>query len=741
MWDRERSLIDHILVLLEHLCANGVEFYRLFENDGGRAAELSGLDALSLQMAYEVTDFMDKMPGGFLIYRANEDEEILYANQGLLQIFQCDNMTEFRELTHNSFRGLVCEEDLDVVETSIQQQIDSSQYDLDYVEYRIFRKDGSMRWIEDYGHFVHSKTLGDIFYVFLVDATEKAERHRIKEALLRQEKEKSEQRWRSRMEEYDKERALINQEYLRRMEVIEGLSVNYDSIFYADLEEDKILPYRLGSRMESIFGGTYHTMDYAGCIQRYILDWVHPEDRARVTRETAAKCVRQQLEQNDVYYLNYRVLFEGEIQYLQVRFVNVGQQVGQIVLGCRRVDDELRRELEQKQILEQALRDAHLSIKAKNTFLSNMSHDMRTPLNAIFGFTALARNHLNDQEAVTGYLDRIDASSHQLLNLIDEVLKLSWLDSNEVRAEEKPCQLGEILEEVHSFLLPQALEKDIDFTLDCSGVRHDAIYGDPEKLNQLVMYLANNAVTYTPVGGKASIIAREDEELSNSYSVYRVIVQDNGIGISEDFIQQIFEPFTRERNTTLSGIHGVGLGLTIARNLADLLGGAIEVSSVVDKGSTFTVTLRLRTQPEAVPETESPARRRILLVEDNEINTEIASEILRTLGFDVDTAVNGAIGVDKVRSSRPGDYDLILMDIQMPVMDGWEATRAIRALPDKALAGIPIVALSANVFDSDIQQSLDSGMNAHLAKPIDVPLLQRTIEGFIEKHEKQARPA
>ena len=189
-------------------------------------------------------------------------------------------------------------------------------------------------------------------------------------------------------------------------------------------------------------------------------------------------------------------------QYLQMRFVAVGQteRVAQLVMGCRRVDDEIRREMEQKQLLEEAQNNAQLSITAKNTFLSNMSHDMRTPLNAIFGFTALAKSSLPDVRAARGYLERIESSSRQLLDMIDKVLQLSWMDSNEAQAEESDCSLREILEEVRDFLLPQAAEKDIAFTLDCSQVRHDAVRGDREKLGQLVMYLANNAVTYTPAG-------------------------------------------------------------------------------------------------------------------------------------------------------------------------------------------------------------------------------------------------
>lgn len=739
MKNRGHSLIDHILVLLDRLRANGVEFERLMR-DGERASALDtlgGMDDQSLRMANEILDFMDEMPGGFLTYRANGDEEILYANQGLLRIFQCDSMEEFRTLTGGSFRGIVAPEDLEAVEESIWQQVDASQYDLDYVEYRIIRKDGAVRWIEDYGHFVRDTSVGDIFYVFLADATDKMERRQAEEARLLQEKERSEREWRSRMEAYDKERARINQEHLRHREVIEGLSVNYESIFYVNLDEDKILPYRLSSRTESIFNEPYHTLDYAGCIRRYVEAWVHPEDRERVIREADADYARRMLKDNEAYSINYRVISQGETQYLQVRFVNVGQKArpSQVVMGCRRVDEELRRELEQKQILEEALRDAQASIVAKNTFLSNMSHDMRTPLNAIFGFTTLMKNSLGDHPEALDYLNRIESSSRQLLDMIDKVLRLSWTDSHEARVEEKPCRLGEILEEVRDFLLPQASEKHIDLTLDCSQVRHDEICGDREKLGQLVMYLVNNAVTYTPSGGSVSITVEEGEELSGSSAMYRIAVQDTGIGISEEFLKQIFEPFTRERNTTLSGIHGVGLGLTIARNLANLLGGTIEVSSVVDKGSAFTVTLRLRFRnqeayapPAGETSSEKSACRRILLVDDNELNMEIESAILESLGFEIDSAADGSIALAKLRSAPPGRYDLVLMDIQMPVMDGWQAARAIRSLPDHTLAQIPIIALSANSFENDIRTSLEAGMDAHLPKPIDVPVLLSAID-------------
>lgn len=700
---RDRPVIEHILALIDLFQTGRVASNR--RTEGLRPEEED------LQAAWEMLDFMEEMPGGFLIYRAGGNEEIVFANRGLLRILQCETMEEFRRLTGNSFRGLVHPDDLDEVERSIDGQIASSRFDLDYVEYRVTAKDGSTRWIEDYGHFVHSEVVGDVFYVFLVDATEKRDQLR-------------------------RERALIDQEHLRRLEVIEGLSVNYESIFYADMEEERIRPYRLSGRMESIFNEK-DTLTYTDCMKEYILRWVHEEDREQVARETSPENVRRKLTGDLTFYLNYRVVERGEAEYLQVRFVNVGRKdrASQVVLGCRRVDEELRREMEQKQLLEEALHNANSSIVAKNTFLSNMSHDMRTPLNAIFGFTALARHNLNSPEVMAGYLDRIESSSRQLLDMIDKVLKLSWIDSSEAKAEETPFSLWEALNEVYTFLLPQAEEKGLDFTLDCSQVTHDAVLGDREKLGQLVMYLVNNAVTYTHPGGTVQLAAMERETLPNHCAVYRLAVQDTGIGISEEFLQQIFEPFTRERNTTLSGVHGVGLGLAIAKDLAELLGGSIEVDSAVGQGSTFTVTLRLRLQEETAPQARQEiwdaSCHNILLAEDNEINREIAESILMEAGFSVESVEDGAAALEAVRSSPPGTYDLVLMDIQMPVMNGWQAAEAIRALPDPALARIPIVALSANVFESDIQRSLDAGMEAHLAKPIDVPRLLRTIRELV----------
>ncbi len=673
----------------------------------------------------QIIRFMDEMPGGFFIYHADGDEKLIFANQAMLRIFQCETLDEFRALTGNSFRGIVHPDDLEEVEQSIQEQITASQYDLDYIEYRITRKDGSVRWLEDYGHFIRNRSVGDIFYVFASDATEK------KNHLL------------NLIEAYNKERNSINQEHLRRLEVIEGLSINYDSILYADLDSDTILPYRLSSRTKRQFDERFQKRQFLWYVSDYIDTWVHPEDRGMLSRATAPEYIRKRLADGKTYYINYRVINGEKIQYLQLRIVNVSKKdhISQIVLGYRRVDEELRREMEQKQILESALENAKLAILAKNTFLSNMSHDMRTPLNAIFGFTGLAKKHLDDTAAMCSYLEKIETSSRQLLDLIDKVLEISWTETDNTHITETECSLRSILQDVHRSLSLPASEKNIAFTLDDAGLAHPDIYGDPDKLRHLFLYLADNAVTYTQTDGQVELTVREVEKLSNDYIVYQFIFRDTGIGISESSLQRIFDPFEREKNTTFSGIHGTGLGLTIARNIAEMMQGSIDVESTLGVGSTFTVTLRLRIQNQTDPifaDSNEVLQRlfdqKILLVEDNEINLEIETEMLEELGFLIDTAENGSIAVEKIRNAKPGEYALILMDIQMPVMDGRAATRAIRSLEDPELSHIPIIALTADAFESDRLKSIECGMDAHLTKPIDVPVLLETIAHTVYTH-------
>ena len=720
----------------------------LSAEDSLPAELVSFIDAHDRQIALQFQKFIEEIPGGFFIYHAGGSEELIYANQALLRIFQCDTMEEFKELTGNTFRGLVHPDDLDYVEKSIAEQISHSQYDLDYVEYRIIRKDGEVRWVDDYGHFVHSDTVGDIFYVFIGDATEKKNRHNQEKEDLINERLMQEQKLQRKIEEYNRQLEHINLEHLRRLETIEGLSIDYKSIFYADLEADQIQCYRLNNRFTTSPEKERKILPFSGYFAYYIRTWVHPEDRDIVSKATSAEYIRINLAASKSLHVNYRILRNDDTEYIQLRIVNVGggDTASQIIMGFRSVDEEIIHEIKQKQTLEEALVQANLANVTKNMFLSNMSHDVRTPMNAIVGFTALAKKHIDDREKVKDYLDIIENSSSQLLHLLNDVLEISKIDMGKVYVENAQCSLLEIAQNIQATMLSRAYEKHINLSLGTSGLKHSIVYTDRQKITQILLCLASNAVKYTGEGGQIKIMITEEPDDSKDYSIFHFMVEDNGIGISEKFIGHIFEPFERENNTTLSGVYGTGLGLTITKNLVEMLDGTIEVKSTVGEGSTFTVTLRLLIQnPTQKTSKEAPSissfhadNQHVLIVEDNEINLEIETELLQDAGFIVDTAVNGRIALDKIKQSKPGDYDLILMDIQMPVMDGYHAARAIRQIADPALCSIPIIALSANAFEEDRKRAEESGMNAHIAKPIDIPQLLSTIREITENADSAA---
>lgn len=734
------NIIEHMLMILNTAQSSNINIDLLLENHAGADMSLTS-DHSSIEPVHEFIQFMDEMPGGFLIYHADGNEEIIYANKALLRIFQCSTLADFRYITGNSFKGVVHREDLETVERSIKEQIAHSHYDLDYVEYRIIRKDGTVRWVEDYGHFIHSQTVGDIFYVFISDATEKRNHILSEKAALINEKKENEQKLQSLIEEYDKELKLINQEQLRRLEVIEGLSVNYASILYVDLDTDKVLPYRLSTRNENQFNSEFKAHTFSRYAKDYVTTWVHPEDRSLVARVTTPEYIREKLSNSKTYYVNYRILSDSHTQYLQLRIVNVStdKHISQIVMGYRNVDEEVLLAREQQRALEEALNNANLANNAKNAFLSNMSHDMRTPLNAIFGYALLAKEHIQTPEAALNYLNKIESSGRQLLDLIEKVLEISLMESRDIQIADDECNLCDILQDVQKTVQPLADDKNITLTVNSAQLEHCDIYGDQDKLKHFLLYLANNAIKYTKNAGRIDINAIEIERLPNDCSIYRFTVQDTGIGIHKEFLEHIFEPFEREQNTTFSGVYGTGLGLTIAKNIVEKMGGTITAQSTVGVGSIFTVTLRLRTQSSPLLSSidtdrilDQVMQQKILLVDDNEINLEIETEILHGLAFSIETATNGVIAVNMIKNSRPDEYALVLMDIQMPVMDGRCAAKAIRELEDPILSRIPIIALSANAFEHDKRLSLKSGMDAHLTKPIDIPLLLETMARIIQ---------
>ena len=399
---------------------------------------------------------------------------------------------------------------------------------------------------------------------------------------------------------------------------------------------------------------------------------------------------------------------------------------------------------------EDALKVAESASKAKSTFLSNMSHDIRTPMNAIIGFATLALDDIRDGKKVEDYLSKILSSSKHLLGLINDILDMSRIESGKVVLEEQETDLVTTLQELQSIMEGQAKERKLKLHVDYSNLRDRHVYCDKTRLNQVMFNLLANAVKFTSEGGSIWLTMSQLEPTYEveDRAIYEIRVKDTGIGIDKAFIKHIFEPFERERTSTVSKIQGTGLGMAITKNIVDMMGGTIEVESQKGVGTEFIIRLELRLQAEARVANEDGTKqhghaegvaefagKRLLLAEDNELNREIACMLLSKYGFVIDTAENGQEAVDLVAASAPDHYDLVLMDIQMPVMDGHEATRRIRNLEDKELAKVPVVAMTANAFDEDRKAAKECGMNGFISKPINMQEVVQALRMCLQDHK------
>ena len=390
--------------------------------------------------------------------------------------------------------------------------------------------------------------------------------------------------------------------------------------------------------------------------------------------------------------------------------------------------------------------------RAETIFLNSISHDIRTPLNVIIGYTALASAHVNEAQEVKKYLSKIETASNHLLLLVNDILDMSHIESGTLKIEYAPVYFPDVLEGLKAIVQTDTSAKQLKFCADTKNMVHRNVITDKLRLNQVLLNILENAVKYTRPGGRICFQIQELKGQEPGFAKYEFRVKDTGIGMSEEFIAHIFEPFSREQTSTVSGIEGMGLGMAIVKKIVDRMDGTIAVKSRQGKGTEVTVILPFKVsgQPN---EWEANTRKKIvqiqrfsedknfenlfkgkkiLLTEDNELNREIAVELLKEEGFILDTAEDGTIAVEKMRTAKPGQYDLILMDIQMPIMDGYEATRQIRKLENPETANIPIVAITANAFEEDRQKALEAGMNEHVSKPIDLERLLEVLKNVLK---------
>ena len=394
-----------------------------------------------------------------------------------------------------------------------------------------------------------------------------------------------------------------------------------------------------------------------------------------------------------------------------------------------------------KDITTEALQTAENANKAKTDFLSNMSHDIRTPMNAIIGMTSLIRHDAGNKAKVIEYADKIDISSQHLLGIINDVLDMSKIEAGKTVFKYTDFSILDFITELNTIFHSQIDEKNQTLTIIKENIRHEWVNGDQVHLMQIFSNLVSNAVKYTQEGGKIQFLVEECETKSSVYAKYRFLVSDNGMGMSADFKDTIFDAFTRAESSMTNKIQGTGLGMAITKNLVEAMGGTIDVESELGQGSCFEVLIDLRIAEDRFvssaeqAEKDEPAGNvlkgmRFLCAEDNELNAEILMELLKIEGAECTICENGKRVLEAFEQSAPGDYDMILMDVQMPVMNGYEATKAIRRSSHELAKTIPIIAMTANAFSEDIQHSLAAGMNAHVSKPVEMKVLEKTIRSI-----------
>ena len=401
--------------------------------------------------------------------------------------------------------------------------------------------------------------------------------------------------------------------------------------------------------------------------------------------------------------------------------------------------------------LEIALKKAEDASLAKTSFLNNMSHDIRTPMNVILGYAQLMENELNGKDIpeVLEHLEKLQQSGNLLLSIINNVLDMARIESGRMEIDENYCRIEDVWKSLFAVFDEKARKKNISLHYTMN-VEHEHVLTDVTKIKEILVNILSNAIKYTPAGGSVMVYVDELPCDESGYMIVRIRISDTGIGMSQDYLTKIFEAFTREKNTTKSKIAGTGLGMSIVKNYVDLLGGTIDVESELGKGSTFTVTLKHRIADERyyvkkhIEESgtgnEILEGRNILLAEDNDLNAEIAEAILERAGLRIERVENGIQCVNRILKMPAGTYDMIFMDIQMPQMDGYKATQTIRNLPDKDKACIPIIAMTANAFAEDKKKTMEAGMNAHLSKPLNVPELMDTIRKFCDGKQMCQRP-
>ena len=516
----------------------------------------------------------------------------------------------------------------------------------------------------------------------------------------------------------------------QQLKVIGGLCKEYDSVYYVDVEQDIAIPYVRPETIEKAFP---MKDSFRNLYENYVNNAVVAEDRLYMLEMGKYDVVQKELETKEAYELKYHTTHLGKKQHFQLRIMCVGEAYEQ-VWAFRNIETIVQEHIRQENKLQTALKKAKSAENAKTSFLFNMSHDIRTPMNAVLGYASMAERHIDNKERVRDCLKKLQIAGEQLLGLISSVLDMSKIESGEMELTERLNHIPTVVKEVETIFALEMKKKNIEFSVVCD-VKDEDVFMDEVKMIQIETNLIGNALKYTEPGGKVEYSVRQISEIEDGYVTFEARVKDTGRGIGKEFAKKLFEPFQRERNSTVAKVEGTGLGLAITKNLIEMMNGTIVCNSEVGVGTEFIYTVKLRAAEINVKQSMIAMEEetldlngfRVLLVEDNELNREIAEELLEEAGCVVEVAEDGAVAVHMVSTNEAGYYDVVLMDIQMPIMNGYEATKAIRQLPNRELADIPIIAMTANAFEDDKKQALQVGMNEHISKPIDIDKMLKTM--------------
>lgn len=513
--------------------------------------------------------------------------------------------------------------------------------------------------------------------------------------------------------------------------LIDGLDLDTSDFAYPGTYiEDEMIPY-INSALS---GKTIYSQEIIDTTWGHIFTACYPVKATDGSNEIiGALCIEMDMESA------YTFLSKSSRNSLQIAIAAAIVALLLLVCVYHILQNQRAKDREQQMLLRKSAAAAEAANKAKSAFLFNMSHDIRTPMNAIIGYAELSRNHLHEPDKLSEYLSNIRTCGQKMLSIIDNILEIARIENNQIVLEENICNIEESFDSCIVMFNTAVQEKHQTITVH-KQVANPYVYIDSSHLSEIVLNVISNAIKYTGQNGKIDCCLTQKPHEDADWCYMEISIADNGIGMSEEFQAHIFESFSREHSSTISGIEGTGLGMGIVKNLVDLMHGMIEIQSSPGKGSTFTICIPCRTarKEEAEPRKSSSDRpqktlagKRILLAEDNDLNAEIAIELLSEEGLLVDRVSNGVACVEKLEKAAPDFYDLILMDIQMPVMNGYDATRKIRQLEDPFRSSIPIIAMTANAFAEDRQKALFVGMNDHVAKPVDMNVLIPVLEKHI----------